>query len=115
MLQSIDLQEAQRGSWDVLVVGSSFSAMFFLKGLDPKLRVLIVERGAVVDHEKQVGIGGVRPEEFDIHNTSGHPKKWVARTLFGGNSNGIDRSRKERFFTDVRNCKPTARRQCKGG
>lgn len=87
MLQSIDLETAQRTTWDVIIAGSSFSAMFFLKGLNPELRVLIVERGRIIDHQDQISTGGQPPEAFGLRNSSGHEKRWIARTLFGGNSN----------------------------
>lgn len=87
MFDLIDLDTARSADWDVIVAGSGFSAMFFLHGLPPGLRVLIVEKGGIVPWERQVR-DRVRPkEEIRIDNRSGHPKEFVAHTLFGGNSN----------------------------
>jgi choline dehydrogenase-like flavoprotein len=80
------LDDAAGQSWDVIIAGSSFAAMFFLLGLPPGLKVLVVEKGPLRDHE-DVLKNGLTPEVFQMTNLSGKPKEWVAHSQFGGNSN----------------------------
>jgi choline dehydrogenase-like flavoprotein len=87
VFETTDIQSAASRTWDVIVAGSSFSAMFFLGGLRSGLRVLVVEKGQVIDHDTQLSTR-TRPQEVFAHeNLSDHPKEWVAHTMFGGNSN----------------------------
>lgn len=87
MFSEIGLTQAATAEWDVVIVGSSFAAMFFLAGLPKALRVLVVEKGPVVSWEAQV-LDGSRPREnIRVANTSDRPKSFVAHSLFGGNSN----------------------------
>jgi len=87
MFEQITAADATGETWDVVIAGSSFAAMFFLYGLDPSLRVLIVEKGTFRDHAAQIRDGQFEKETFSQTNTSGRTKDWVSRTGFGGNSN----------------------------
>jgi choline dehydrogenase-like flavoprotein len=80
-----DLETAKRHTWDVILVGSSFASMFFLRGLPDHLRVLVIEKGKL--RQPGVKMGPSPPERFSQDNTSGHTKDWVANSKFGGNSN----------------------------
>jgi choline dehydrogenase-like flavoprotein len=87
LLQQTDIAGASAQDWDVVIAGSSFSAMFFLRGLPRGLSVLVVEKGRIVPQEALLS-GQPRPrEDFAMTNNSDHEKIWVAHTLFGGNSN----------------------------
>jgi choline dehydrogenase-like flavoprotein len=79
------LEEAKRQSWDVILVGSSFASMFFLRGLPQNLRVLIIEKGPRIEPRTETGVYG--QEKFSQDNSSEHEKEWVANSKFGGNSN----------------------------
>lgn len=87
MFERITPAEAAAESWDVVIAGSSFAAMFFLTGLPRDARVLIVEKGPVIPHAVQVDEANLPREPIDLDNRSGVPKHWVAHTMFGGNSN----------------------------
>lgn len=87
MFERIEIQEAKATRWDVILAGSSFASMFFLKGLSPELRVLVVEKGAFLSHAAQSDIQPLSADPIRQDNASGEPKEWVAHTLFGGNSN----------------------------
>ncbi len=88
-LKTISVGDARREKWDVIVVGSSFAAHFFVYGLPKNRRVLFVEKGQYISHDDQIKRGApTLPEEpVNLKNTSPHPKEWIAHTLFGGNSN----------------------------
>lgn len=88
MFPFIGADAAQRRAWDIVIAGSSFASMFLLAGLPREWSILIVEKGDVVPHGKQMQsrAHGVA-EHFAMTNTSGHAKSWAAHTLFGGNSN----------------------------
>jgi choline dehydrogenase-like flavoprotein len=89
-MQLVSIDEAAKTRWDAIVVGTSFAAMFFVKGLNRRKnhRILFVERGRFATHAEQVkDIGLRRPEAFAQTNTSGAPKEWTATKIFGGNSN----------------------------
>lgn len=86
-MNRIELAEVASREWDVVVVGSSFAAMFFAHALPLDLDVLVVEKGAFRSHEAQLRDGwGVR-ETIAQRNSSGFEKKWLSFTVFGGNSN----------------------------
>ena len=87
MFEPIELTEAAAEQWDVILAGSSFSSMFFLRGLPTDLRVLVIEKGGIVSHPDQLVGASRNREDFAMDNTSGHRKTWVAHSLFGGNSN----------------------------
>ncbi|MEM8632481.1 MAG: GMC family oxidoreductase [Pseudomonadota bacterium] len=87
MFEQIDANTAENTTWDVVIAGSSFSAMFFLRGLPAGRRVLLVEKGSVQDLEQLTQKGGAPLEDIAQQNTSGKDKEWTARTGFGGNSN----------------------------
>lgn len=87
MLPEIDLKTAQSQNWDVIIAGSSFSAMFFLAGLPQDLSVLLLEKGRVAPHDEQVANEIPGREIFRQNNSSDHVKEWVAHSVFGGNSN----------------------------
>ena len=87
MIAEIDFREAQARTWDVIVAGTSFSAMFFARGLPRGLNVLFVEKGVVESHADQLA-GHLSPTEtISMDNQSGKPKQWIANSRFGGNSN----------------------------
>lgn len=87
MLKTITVKEAVADQWDVIIAGSSFAAMFFLHGLPPGTRTLIVEKGAFLPHSVQVELDDRPRETYAMDNRSGRRKEWVAHTMFGGNSN----------------------------
>lgn len=88
MLPAVSLSDAAARRWDVVIAGSSFAGMFFLRALPPGLSVLVVEKGAVQDHAALIANRALRPAEaFSQDNRSGEAKEWIAHTLFGGNSN----------------------------
>lgn len=87
MFPRVSIQEAAAATWDIVLVGSSFASMFFLRGLPPELSVLIVERGDLVPHADLLG-GWVGPDvEPPTDNASSRNKSWVVSAIFGGNSN----------------------------
>lgn len=87
MFPQMDADQAAAQNWDVVIAGSSFSAMFFLRGLPDNLRVLVIEKGPIIPHIDQVS-GVPRPQEnYAMENLSGHEKTWIAHSIFGGNSN----------------------------
>ena len=86
-LPEISAEDAQNRQWDVIIAGTSFAAMFFLRALPAGLSILLVEKGRYQPHETQLqrGIDGL--EDFRQINHSPHEKTWTAHTSFGGNSN----------------------------
>jgi len=87
-MQPITREEAATRRWDVIIAGSSFAAMFFLRGLPQGLSVLVVEKGPVVDHAAQIAAREMPgAEDFAQENLSGREKTWVAHSIWGGNSN----------------------------
>ncbi|WP_170409134.1 GMC oxidoreductase [Ruegeria atlantica] len=86
-MRRVSLDEASSREWDVIIAGTSFSAMFFGHGLPPDLNVLFVEKGVEYPHSDQLENGWAVRETFNQRNSSGLTKNWVAFTLFGGNSN----------------------------
>lgn len=86
MFETVDLDAAGRTRWDVVVAGTSFSAMFFALGLPPGLRVLFVERGPLRPHETGLAEGH-RNRPPQMRNLSAENKSWFATSQFGGNSN----------------------------
>lgn len=86
MFKQTDVTQAVSASWDLVLVGSSFASMFFLRNLSRDLRVLVVEKGPFLPHESQLAD---RPsaERIAQDNRSEQPKAWVAHSMFGGNSN----------------------------
>ncbi len=88
LFQRLTLDQAKDETWDVIIAGSSFSAMFFLLGLSPELRVLIVEKGELATHEDWVGsVRGQYRDRVEIETSAHIEKDFIAHTLFGGNSN----------------------------
>ncbi|GGA06053.1 GMC oxidoreductase [Neptunicoccus cionae] len=71
----------------MIIAGSSFAAMFFLRGLPENLRVLVVEKGGIQLHADQLKNNIRVDEDIAVDNRSGYRKRWKAHTLFGGNSN----------------------------
>ncbi len=62
--------------------------MFFARELPPQTRVLFVEKGQRHTNAERVAKRGqFGAETFNLTNTSGHPKEWIANSTFGGNSN----------------------------
>ncbi|WP_282168618.1 GMC oxidoreductase [Ruegeria atlantica] len=86
-MQRVSLDEASSREWDVIIAGSSFSAMFFGHGLPQDLNVLFVEKGDEYTHSDQIENGPAVQEAFTQRNSSGLKKNWLAYTLLGGNSN----------------------------
>lgn len=89
-MRSVGIAEAAKRRWDVIIVGTSFAAMFFALGLQRshKASVLFIERGPVVTRDKQINDPHGRVyEAFSQNNSSGTEKTWVAQKMFGGNSN----------------------------
>lgn len=86
-IEEIGLEAARSQRWDVIVAGSSFSAMFFAHGLRGAPRILFIEKGRRYDHDAWLAGGLGTGETFGGTDTSGQRKRWVANTLFGGNSN----------------------------
>ncbi len=87
MIAELSLADASRRHWDVVIVGTSFAAMFFARGLPEHLRVLFVEKGRIESHADQLTLRPGAMEDFAMENRSGAAKIWVANSLFGGNSN----------------------------
>ncbi|MEC7760489.1 MAG: GMC family oxidoreductase [Pseudomonadota bacterium] len=87
MFPTLTRTEAQARHWDVVIAGTSFSAMFFLQGLPKGLSVLLVEKGPHLPHDTQIATGFRNLETVAMTNTSGHEKEWVFHSLLGGNSN----------------------------
>lgn len=86
-MRLLSLEQASARDWDVVIAGSSFSAMFFAHGLPDHLNILFVEKGQDYSHADQIAHGWAVREKIEQRNSSGAPKEWVAFTLFGGNSN----------------------------
>lgn len=88
-MNRIDLAQAKGRKWDVILVGTSFAAMFFahaLRGRD--IDVLFVERGPYMDHGTQLaGRHSDVPPQMVQTNSSGQQKDWALRYQFGGCSN----------------------------
>lgn len=82
VFEQITANAAQDIQWDVIIAGSSFASMFFLKGLPEGLKVLVVEKGMIRDHASQLVEGEIPITDFEMVNTSGHAKVWVARYRF---------------------------------
>ncbi|MBO9401198.1 GMC family oxidoreductase [Shimia sp. R9_3] len=89
MLKLIEIADAASRSWDMIIVGSSFASMFFLRALPSNLRVLIVEKGPWVSHANALDVRSHANalETIAMDNLSAHKKLWVAHSKFGGNSN----------------------------
>lgn len=87
VFSGIDLEDAARRNWDVIICGSSFAAMFFLRGLPSGLDILILEKGSFFDHFELTENDIVPPDDIPLDNTSGIEKTFPVRTMFGGNSN----------------------------
>ena len=86
-MREILLSSALVERWDVIIAGSSFAAMFFLKGLPKGLRVLVLEKGQVQDHADQLVRDTQGLEDIGVENSSDYRKTWTAHSVFGGNSN----------------------------
>ena len=86
-ISTLSLEAAARERWDVVIAGTSFSAMFFAHGLSPGLRVLFIEKGRHYSHDEWLGEHPSLGESFAESKASTQAKVWVANTLFGGNSN----------------------------
>lgn len=87
MFKTTTVEQAATENWDVIIAGSSFAAMFFLHGLPSSTRVLIVERGHLIEHADQLTDPNRPRDEYKMDNSSDHPKGWIAHRMFGGNSN----------------------------
>ncbi len=87
MFDTITIDQAAADRWDVVIAGSSFSAMFFLRGLRPDLRVLVIERGGLRSHAQILRDGHVANQAFAMENASGAEKTWTSKITFGANSN----------------------------
>jgi choline dehydrogenase-like flavoprotein len=83
----IALAEAAARGWDAVIAGTSFAAMFLLRGLPPDWEVLLVEKGPLVDHAAQLAARGLPAEAIPQDNRSGLPKDWTLHPVHGGNSN----------------------------
>ncbi|MBQ4824496.1 GMC family oxidoreductase [Leisingera sp. HS039] len=88
-MKLVSAEEAQKNGWDVILVGTSFASFFFAYKLKGKgLKVLFVERGPYVDHDRQLENRLHRPAgEVAQENSSGQRKDWTVRHQFGGCSN----------------------------
>ncbi|GIX13924.1 MAG: hypothetical protein KatS3mg118_1883 [Paracoccaceae bacterium] len=80
-------RDAALHEWDAVVAGSSFSAMFFLRGLPRHWRILLVEKGPHIPHADQLASRSLPAETIAQDNRSGRPKEWTLHGIFGGNSN----------------------------
>ncbi len=88
MFNQIEAAEARQRDWDLVIAGSSFAAMFFLKSVPTDFRVLIVEKGPFLEHYDFVDQREVHGlEDIEIESHAEHRKNWVAHSTFGGNSN----------------------------
>lgn len=87
MYELIDLKAATSRRWDVVIVGSSFAGVFFAHGLPKTLSILMVEKGPIVSHGRWLEESNRFLEPIPQRNTTWERKKWVAHSLFGGNSN----------------------------
>ncbi len=87
MFVEINEESAAAQSWDVIIGGTSFAAMFFALGLPRHLRVLFIEKGGHQTHDDQLSNGIEGLEFIPQDNRSDHKKTWVAHSKFGGNSN----------------------------
>ena len=85
-MKRIGIAEVASREWDVVLVGSSFAAMFFARALPPDLDILIVEKGAFRPYDAQVRSGWRAGEKITQRNTSGIEKHWLSYIVFGGNS-----------------------------
>jgi choline dehydrogenase-like flavoprotein len=77
-------------SYDVVVVGSGFGSLFFthrMLALDPKFRVLMIERGDVKPYEEQLAEGRNTDVAAQSTYTSPHDKIWNFTIGFGGGTN----------------------------
>lgn len=91
-MKTISLTEARASTWDLVIVGTSFAAMFFARHLPPSItdraRILFVEKGPYRPHAKQLLERNVASmERFAQQDKSGRKKTWTAHSVFGGNSN----------------------------
>ena len=87
-MQDIDFDAACAETWDFVVAGTSFSAMFFARELPAAARILLIEKGERHTHAERVaGRTQFGRETIRQRNTSGHEKEWIANSTFGGNSN----------------------------
>jgi len=91
-MNRVDLAAARAQRWDLVIVGTSFAAMFFARHLPRPLaergRILFVEKGALRPHAAQLDAQTIGPmETIAQRNRSDAPKDWTAHTMFGGNSN----------------------------
>ncbi len=87
MFPAVSIDDAAARQWDMIIAGSSFSAMFFLRGLPPGLDVLVIEKGRHIPHGEQLETGFRNLEDIPQDNSSDHEKDWVFHSLLGGNSN----------------------------
>ncbi|MEZ5292346.1 MAG: GMC family oxidoreductase [Vicinamibacterales bacterium] len=82
---------AQGPTYDLILVGSSFAASFFLRkflALRPAARVLVLERGAEVthaDHGRFAGRHNAAAAGAFVNSTP--EKRWLFRLALGGTSN----------------------------
>ncbi|HVK98752.1 MAG TPA: GMC family oxidoreductase [Dongiaceae bacterium] len=77
--------------YDLIVVGTSFAASFFLHRLlqqtSKPIQVLVLERGPLIPHAEQVERRRL-PEAIKRHLVFDPVKhRWVTNVMFGGNSN----------------------------
>lgn len=89
-MKFISAQQAAADSWDVVVTGSGFGSLFFLKrflALRPKARVLILEWGRHNTTEWQVE--NRRNSDIETSDTfiNRSPKDWLFTIGLGGSSN----------------------------
>ncbi|MEL6523307.1 MAG: GMC family oxidoreductase [Pseudomonadota bacterium] len=84
----LTLDQAKAETWDVIIAGTSFAAMYFCLGLPQHLRVLMVEKGGWHEHSDHMDARKtVGAETFRRSPQHAANKDWVAHSTFGGNSN----------------------------
>lgn len=86
-MNEIDIASARGRRWDVILAGSSFASMFFLKTLPAGTSVLVVEKGVEHAHSEIIAGGLPQNDRYSQDNHDTHAKEWVSHTMFGGNSN----------------------------
>ncbi|MGE0118036.1 MAG: GMC oxidoreductase [Dongiaceae bacterium] len=77
-------------SYDLVVIGSGFGSLFFVHKtllLNPKLRILMLERGEATPYEEQVAAGRNSPIAAESTFATPHEKIWNFTIGFGGGTN----------------------------
>ena len=89
----MNLISQAEANYDLVVVGSSFAASFFLQKYLPRAksakRILVLERGKFRDHDWQVSNrrSAEAPSTQFYQSAGQHPHRWIFSVGFGGSSN----------------------------